>query len=84
VIDAWLGHSTRVAERHYLQVTDDHWAAAVESCPHIGPHINSPTEPIRKNQDTKKPRKKQGFDGLGGVLIPGPMTPTGLEPVLPP
>ena len=27
VVDAWLGHSTKTAETHYLQVTDDHYAA---------------------------------------------------------
>lgn len=26
VIDEWLGHSSATAEKHYLQVTDDHWA----------------------------------------------------------
>ena len=28
VINAWLGHSSRVAEKHYLQVTSEHWAKA--------------------------------------------------------
>jgi integrase len=28
VCDAWLGHSTRVAKDHYLQVTPEHWADA--------------------------------------------------------
>ncbi|WP_153559240.1 tyrosine-type recombinase/integrase [Roseimaritima sediminicola] len=28
VVDAWLGHSSRVADEHYLQVTSDHWDAA--------------------------------------------------------
>lgn len=28
VCDAWLGHSTRVARDHYLQVTPEHWADA--------------------------------------------------------
>ena len=27
VVDAWLGHSTKTAETHYLQVTLDHFAA---------------------------------------------------------
>ena len=27
VVDEWLGHSTKTAETHYLQVTEDHWAA---------------------------------------------------------
>jgi integrase len=30
VVNAWLGHSQRVAERHYLQVTEEHFAKAVE------------------------------------------------------
>ncbi len=28
VVNAWMGHSTRVAEQHYLQVTEDHWNKA--------------------------------------------------------
>ena len=28
VCDAWLGHSTRIAERHYLQTTEAHWTRA--------------------------------------------------------
>jgi hypothetical protein len=27
-LDAWLGHSKRVAEKHYLQVADGHWERA--------------------------------------------------------
>ena len=30
VCDAWLGHSTKVAKDHYLMVTDEHWAKAIE------------------------------------------------------
>ena len=28
VVNAWIGNSRRVAEKHYLQVTDDHFARA--------------------------------------------------------
>ncbi|WP_153556763.1 hypothetical protein [Roseimaritima sediminicola] len=28
VVDSWLGHSSEVAAKHYLQVTVDHWDAA--------------------------------------------------------
>jgi integrase len=28
VVNAWMGHSSRVDEKHYLQVTPDHWAKA--------------------------------------------------------
>ncbi len=84
VIDAWMGHSTKVAERHYLQVTEEHWTKAIESCPLTGPLISNHPEPITENQETKIPRKNRGTDGCRGVVITYPMTPTGLEPVLPP
>ena len=29
VCDAWMGHSSKVAAKHYLQVTEDHWRAAL-------------------------------------------------------
>ena len=29
VVNAWLGHSSRIAEKHYLQVTPEHWAKAI-------------------------------------------------------
>ncbi|MBX3419288.1 MAG: site-specific integrase [Pirellulaceae bacterium] len=80
VINKWLGHSAAVAAKHYLQVTDDHWAAAVESCPLTGPLISNHSEPIRKNHDTKKPREMRGLDGLGGAVITPGMPPLGLEP----
>lgn len=31
VCDAWLGHSTKIARKHYLQLTQDHWTAATKS-----------------------------------------------------
>lgn len=27
VINEWIGHSSATAEKHFLQVTDDHWEA---------------------------------------------------------
>lgn len=33
VCDAWLGHSTAVAKKHYLRVTPEHWAAAIGGAP---------------------------------------------------
>ena len=29
VVNSWMGHSSRVAEKHYLQVTPDHWSKAI-------------------------------------------------------
>lgn len=31
VVCAWMGNSERVARRHYLQVTDEHFAKAVDA-----------------------------------------------------
>lgn len=31
VINGWLGHSSRVAEGHYLQTTDEHWKRATDA-----------------------------------------------------
>ncbi len=39
VVNKWLGHSSRVAERHYLQTTDAHWERAANSVTLFGePH----------------------------------------------
>jgi integrase len=84
VIDAWMGHSTKVAEKHYLQVTDEHWAAANNSRPPARPPIANTIEPIASNHEIKKTWKNQGFDGLRGVVIPPEVTPMGFEPMLPP
>jgi integrase len=84
VCDSWLGHSTQIAERHYLQVTEDHWNTANQ----LKSEFRSPTgTPIDDNQGpsgasrgNKKTRKNAGFDGSGGALM-GPQTPPpGLEP----
>jgi integrase len=51
VVHEWLGHSERIAERHYLQVTDDHFAAAsapLESEPSAPPTPKS-APPRSKN-----------------------------------
>ena len=31
VVCAWMGNTEAIARKHYLQVTDDHFAAAVKS-----------------------------------------------------
>lgn len=38
----------------------------------------------KKNQDTKKPSNLLGSDVLSGGVKPYLVTPTGVEPVLPP
>jgi integrase len=79
VINQWLGQSTAVAERHYLQVTDAHWKAAVESRPPIRPPITNGSDPITKNQDIKKPLENMAYDASQGLGMDPLVPPQGLE-----
>ena len=103
VVDEWLGHSTKTAEKHYLQVTEDHWQAGaviatgkpVESSIGATGEANQPGGltggPISANQGlssgtthgTTKPSKHEKTCSRRD-LKQVKMTPTGLEPVLPP
>ena len=60
VVDEWMGHSSKVAEDHYLQVTSDHWSAGASKLtgnqnggPTGGP-ISAQTEPsVAISQNSK-------------------------------
>ncbi len=84
VVNKWLGHSGKVAEKHYLQVTDEHWGKAIEARTPAGSPITVPPETIKGNPETTKPSVLLGSDGVSGLMMPYVMTPTGVEPVLPP
>jgi hypothetical protein len=79
VINGWLGHSSRVAEGHYLQTTDEHWERAANSRPPTGPPIGDNPGPSGPITETKKPRENRGSDGLRCVRTGGLATPQGLE-----
>ena len=84
VVNRWMGHSGKVAEKHYLQVTEEHWGEASRFGSHTGSHITKHPAPIKGNQKTKKPSVLLGNDGCRGSVNPYLVTPTGVEPVLPP
>ncbi len=92
VVNKWLGHSGAVAAKHYLQVTEEHWGRAIDSGVPIGVPIGVPTGvpingkqgPSEQSMETKKPSVLLGSDVARGLLMDLPMTPTGIEPVLPP
>lgn len=84
VINAWLGHSGAVAEKHYLQVTDEHWRlAGLEPAPVVAP-VTKEQSPSEPSPETKKARKLRASDVPCLPVIGQGMTPTGIEPVLPP
>jgi hypothetical protein len=61
VVCAWIGNSIRVAEKHYLQVTEDHYRRALQNAmqhlhapgrkesqqPHKTPRISAPCELVQ-------------------------------------
>ena len=79
-INKWLGHSGRIAEQHYLQVTDDDWQKAAE----FGSPITTGQGPAQDSSAIKKPSDLLGCSGEGYAVKAHSMTPTGVEPVLPP
>ncbi len=83
VASAWIGNSVQVAVKHYLQVTDDHFAQAMQN-PVQQSAAGSRTESQGKSRDDTElaicstvrqeatPCEKTGSPGMGD---------TGLEPV---
>lgn len=67
VIDGWLGHSSAVAKKHYLQITDDHWDRAAEmpagkqvattSGATAGATISAPLESATVGSESEKAQK---------------------------
>ena len=85
VINTWLGHSSRIAERHYLQTTDGHWekAAQLTTAPvsnggNAGGNIGANPGERSKTRNAKIPAI-MAPDGaaFSGISIPVP--PQGLE-----
>jgi integrase len=88
VINAWLGHSSATAAKHYLQVTDEHFAAGVTGSPLdmstidiggvtggvIPAYQELPPAPLGQ----EKTRETQCFTGLGKFKKTGLATPLGL------
>jgi len=100
VVDAWLGHSTKTAEIHYLQVTADHWRAGAS----LTTNKRSANSVSMANQSggvasgVISADQSQSGDTAKDTAMPEnhkksparlnltelSVTPTGLEPVSPP
>ena len=59
VVCAWIGNSQPVAMKHYLQVTDEHFAEAVQN----------PVQPVRAAKRTEAHGKPQNPDGARKNVI---------------
>ncbi len=83
VVCAWLGNSPKVAHKHYLQVTDAHFEAAIAAP--TAPNVVQPPVP-RESKVGKAPHRTRANseENANSRKTRGSrMTPTGLEPVLP-
>ena len=84
VIDAWLGHSTKVAEKHYLQVTEDHWARSLLYRAKVergsGAPITYTTRAICAPQTSENMQFSQGNEDLCRLTEVYEMPLVGLEP----
>ena len=84
VVCDWLGNSQAVAARHYLQVTDEHFAEAMTTrIPTQQLHAGTSNGTPEENGDPSESKPLQGFASqvviLQGLTVP----PRGVEPLLP-
>ena len=75
VVNKWLGHSGQVAERHYLQVTDEHWSRAVESRSPTGSPITADQDALSSHHPSRETHESDGLDGSRELLMAGGVTP---------
>ena len=89
VVNAWLGHSAKVAEKSYLQVTPDHWAAGASIATGndtatnggvVGGVISANHQCSGAIEQQKTP-VDEATDSCKTLGIVGLAPPTGLEPV---
>ncbi len=77
VVCKWLGNSEAVARKHYLQVTDDHFARAAESTKPeaVQNPVQCSTVTLSKDPDSfpttaKFPRETAGYDTVRVIKYP--------------
>ncbi len=93
VVCEWLGHSQLVAQKHYLQTTDDHFAAAVkpdsvtpiEAQKVVSHSVKQPaarpsTERTEDHSPNAKPREKRGYAIACDTVRKYSVGDEGLEP----
>jgi len=91
VVCAWLGNSLQVARKHYLQVTDEHFAKATrghererapESAPiGAGAPKSAPATQCQSSPDSRQEAKKPAICGHVSPQDDGRVGDTGFEPV---
>lgn len=82
VVCAWIGNTVSVAQKHYLQVTDDHFKQAAHN-PAQSVHVTARTELQSECVETEKPAFYDGIQPVAAgceLDLSGISGPLGLEP----
>jgi len=86
VVCRWLGNTPKIAHKHYLKVTDDHFKMATHSGGRTGdkrgtqPPVSPRTESQQKPQSVQKVRENASFSEVVALLENGLVAEEGLEP----
>ena len=93
VVCSWIGNSQAVAQKHYLQVTDEHFTQAAKgNAQYDARATQNPTQPIsagvchhstESTQPLATVENRPALAKAGEAWQNRQVTPTGLEPVLP-
>ena len=91
VVCEWIGNSERIADRHYLQVTDEHFETAAGGAAKsdanalqnaVQTAAAQKGQPMTKSPQASTEQDSRPIPASADTLCPqGGMTPTGLEPV---
>jgi integrase len=86
VVAAWLGNTERIAQRHYLQVTDAHFERAIHEASEAKSDAQSDARSsvhrtAHACTDNKKPAQNSGCSTIQPVSESRQMGGTGFEPV---
>jgi integrase len=69
IVTKWIGHTTAVARKHYLQVTEDHFErAATASVPRDGKAAQNPAQKV--SEDAGKSRKAHPAESTDPLHLP--------------
>ena len=82
VVCAWLGNTPTVAYKHYLTVTDDHFAAAAETGDQLGTQkpVVTRGDSQKKTRTVHKVRENASFSDVVAILEDSLVAEEGLEP----
>lgn len=82
VVCSWLGNTPTIAHKHYLTVTDDHFAEAQKSGDKLGMQhpVSSRHEAHEKNRNVENVRENASFSEVVAILEDSLVAEEGFEP----